>query len=93
MVLASAYDKQCPFPSAFLKNWRHAGTNGAIILDLFTWKPFSDDRHLYLNAIKWQRNSDIIQKQLLNLFKRSNIGKYFAIALKLIQSILLIIKF
>ena len=74
MVLDSAYHQNCPYVrSAGLKNWRHASTNVAIDKSwFFTWKSFSGDRHLYLDAIKWHQKPDMMDlmhtKQLLNLF-------------------------
>ena len=73
MALVFAYHQKYPLRQLVLKtDVTLVQTLQLIIPDCFTWKSFFGDRHLYLDAIRWQLKSDMIDlthaKTMLNLF-------------------------
>ena len=54
MVLAFEYDQKCTLRQLVLKpDVTLVQTLRLFMLDMFTLKSFSGDRHMYLDAIKW----------------------------------------
>ena len=61
MVLASAYDQKCSLHQLVLKtDVTLVQMLRLIILNCFSWKSFSGDRHLYLDEINWQWKPDML---------------------------------